>query len=229
MPTAAAHLGPGAAATAASAVANTAAILPHGAWWTPPGARCTRTDACSRMLHWWQGDEHGDGEGAAVVATTRRSSATAALCLSRLFCLMVRYSCGTVMLRLGHARGNCGYSGSRRDDISDFGAAAESDEGRWVRPTFIATADVATAGPNIGRDPVRPFSPDLGLEVEEGCGPCVLRPPAPWDTRQPSVRRRRPWVDHARCFCSSSKNCGVDATRTAGHRTEPHPGWGLQF
>ena len=33
------------------------------------------------MLHWWQGDEHGDGEGAAVVATTRRSSATAALLL----------------------------------------------------------------------------------------------------------------------------------------------------
>ena len=33
------------------------------------------------MLHWWQGDEHGDGEGAAVVATTRRSSATAALVL----------------------------------------------------------------------------------------------------------------------------------------------------
>ena len=96
MPTAAAHLGPGAAATAASAEAKTATILPHGAWWTPPGARCTRTDACSRMLHWWQGDEHGDGEGAAVVATTRRSSATAALCLSRLFCLMVRYSCGTV-------------------------------------------------------------------------------------------------------------------------------------
>ena len=27
----------------------------------------------------------------------------------RLFCLMVRYSCGTVMRRLGHARGNCGY------------------------------------------------------------------------------------------------------------------------
>ena len=68
MPTAAAHLGPGAAATAASAVANTAAILPHGAWWTPPGARCTRTDACSCMLHWWQDDEHSDGEGAATAA-----------------------------------------------------------------------------------------------------------------------------------------------------------------
>ena len=73
-------------------------ILPYGAWWTPPGARCTRTDACSRMLHWWQGDEHGDSEGAAVVATTRRSSAAAVLLLFylRLFCLVVRYSCGTV-------------------------------------------------------------------------------------------------------------------------------------
>ena len=76
----------------------------------------------------------------------------------------------------------------------DFGTAAESDKGRWVRPASIATADTATAGPNIGRDPVRPFSPDLGLEVEEGCGPCVLRPPAPWDAQWPSERRRRPWV-----------------------------------
>ena len=53
MPTAAAHFGPGAAAAAASMMADTADILPRGAWWTPPGARCTRTDACSRMLHWW--------------------------------------------------------------------------------------------------------------------------------------------------------------------------------
>ena len=142
---------------------------------------------------------------------------------------MVRYSCGTVMQRHGRARGNYGYSGSGRGGISDFGAAAESDKGRWVRPASIAAADTAKAGPDTGRDLVRPFSPDLGLEVEEGCGPCVLRPPAPWDTRQPSVRRRRPWVDHARCFCTSSKNCGVDAARTVGHRTEPHPGWGLKF
>ena len=62
-------------------MADSADILPYGAWWTPPGARCTRTDACSCMLHWWQGDEHGDGKGAAVVATTRRSSTTAALLL----------------------------------------------------------------------------------------------------------------------------------------------------
>jgi len=97
VPTAAAHFGLG--ATAAAASTNDATdILPYGAWWTPPGARCTRTDACPRMLHWWQGDEHGDGEGAAVVATTRRSSAAAVLLLFylRLFCLVVRYSCGMV-------------------------------------------------------------------------------------------------------------------------------------
>ena len=127
------------------------------------------------------------------------------------------------MRRHGRARGGCGYSGSGRGGL-DFGAAAESDEGRWVRLTIIASA-----GLDIGRDPVRPFSPDLGLEVEEGCGPCVLRPPAPWDTRQSSVRRRRPWVDHARCFCTFSTNCGVDAARTVGHSAEPHPGWGLLF
>ena len=43
-------------------------ILLHGAWWTPTGARCTCTDACSRTLHWWQGDEHDDGKGAATAA-----------------------------------------------------------------------------------------------------------------------------------------------------------------
>ena len=182
------------------------------------------------MLHWWQDDEHSDGEGAATAATTRRSSATAGALLASPPLLLN----GTVQLwhghaRLGHARGNCGYSGSRRDDISDFGAAAESDKGRWVRPAAIATADTATAGPDTGRDPVRPFSPDLGLEVEEGCGPCVLRPPAPWDARQSLVRRRRPWVDHARCFCTSSTNCGVDAARTVGHSAEPHPGRGLKL
>ena len=48
---------------------------------------------------------------------------------------------------------------------------------------------LATAGPDIGRDPVRPFSPDLGLEVEEGCRPCVPRPPAP--RRRPVVVRKK--------------------------------------
>ena len=100
MPTAAAHLGPGAAATAASAVADTATILPHGAWWTPPGARCTRTDACSCMLHWWQDDEHSDGEGAATAATTRRSSATAGALLASLPLLPN----GTVQSWHGHAK-----------------------------------------------------------------------------------------------------------------------------
>jgi len=100
MPTAAAQLGPGAAATAASAVADTATILPHGAWWTPPGARCTRTDACSCMLHWWQDDEHSDGEGAATAATTRRSSATAGALLASLPFLPN----GTVQSWHGHAK-----------------------------------------------------------------------------------------------------------------------------
>ena len=36
---------------------------------------------CSRMLHWWQGNEHDNGEGAAMMAAaTRRPSATAAVC-----------------------------------------------------------------------------------------------------------------------------------------------------
>jgi len=100
MPTAAAQLGPGAAATAASAVADTATILPHGAWWTPPGARCTRTDACSCMLHWWQDDEHSDGEGAATAATARRSSATAGSLLASLPLLPN----GTVRSWHGHAK-----------------------------------------------------------------------------------------------------------------------------
>ena len=56
----------------------------------------------------------------------------------------------------------------------------------------------------------------------------MLRPPAPWDAWQPSIRRRRPWVDPARCFCSSSENCGVDTARTVGHRTELHPGQGAR-
>ena len=91
---------------------------------------------------------------------------------------------GAVQLWYGHAttwscEEQLRLSGGRRGGILDFGTAAESDKGRWVRPASIATADMATAGPNIGRDPVRPFSPDLGLEVEEGCRPCVPRPPAP--------------------------------------------------
>jgi len=86
-----------------------------------------------------------------------------------LFCLTVRYGRGTVMRRHGRARGGCGYSGSGRGGI-DFGAAAESDEGRWVRPASLATADTATAGPNTGRDPVRPFSPDWIWRLRKGAG-----------------------------------------------------------
>ena len=71
--------------------------------------------------------------------------------------------------------------------------------------------------------------PGLRSEVEEGCRPCMLRLPAPWDAHRPSVRRRRPWVHRARCFCTSSKSCGVDAARTVGHSAEPHPGSGVLF
>ena len=61
-----------------------------------------------------------------------------------------------------------------RRSYLDFGEATRLDEGRWARLTLIATA-----GLDIGRDLARPFSPGLGLKVEEGCRPCVLRPPAP--------------------------------------------------
>ena len=116
------------------------------------------------------------GDGAAICSSSASSA--------QWHGIVVAQSCaGTAR------RGGCGCSSSRRGGISDFGAAAESDKGWWVRPTLIATARL-----DIGRGPVRPFTPDLGLEVEEGCGPCVLRPPAPWDTQWLSERRRQPWV-----------------------------------
>ena len=120
---------------------------------------CTRTDACSRMLHWWQGDEHSDGEGAAVVATTRHSLAAAVLLLFYLclFCLMVRYSCGTVRHDL-----------AMRGATAAIQAAGETTSWTSVRQRSQTRAGgsdqskIAEAWLDIGLDPVRPTSPGYG-------------------------------------------------------------------